>query len=73
MAATPRFKVYDADGHYQAACKEPEAACALMWFYGDGATIRAEHDRIVWTEGKDGTGADSYDAVVETIWRKLGE
>ena len=29
MASTPRFKVYDADNAYQAACKRPEEAGAL--------------------------------------------
>lgn len=64
MAGTPVFKVYDAQGVYQAACKEIEAAAALMTFYGEGATIRNGHSRIVWAEGKETQPAgESYDYV----------
>jgi len=57
MAGSPQWKVFDAAGKYQAACKEPEAAAALMGFYGRGATIRWGHSKrdIAWTEGT-GTG-----------------
>lgn len=65
MANAPRFKVYDAHGRYQAACKEVEGAAALMGFYGSGATIRVGHAKsgIFWTEGEDGEASESYDAV----------
>ena len=66
MAASPRFKVYDANGTYQAACKEPEAAAALVCIYGDGATIRLDHRVILWTEGAESQPAgESYDHVAE--------
>lgn len=66
--ATPQFKVYNAEGVYMAACKEPEAAAALVAFYGDGSTIRFGHRLIVWTEGGDGNAAVfSYESVVEMI------
>ncbi len=67
MAASPRFKVYDSHGTYQGAVKEPEAAAALVSFYGDGATIRDGHTHIVWLEGTDGHAGDSYDVVVTWI------
>lgn len=39
MAATPRFKIFDADGEYQAATKRPEEAAAVVALLGEGATI----------------------------------
>lgn len=63
MGATPQWKVYDARGVYQAACKEIEAAAALVGFYGDGATIRHGHGKTVWIEGVDGSAYESYDKV----------
>jgi hypothetical protein len=69
MAASPKFKVYDAQGQYQAACHEPEAAAALVAFYGNGSTIRDSHPAkyTVWTEGKDGRAGESYDRVAEVV------
>ena len=69
MAATPKFKVYDAAGAYQAACKEPEAAAAVVSLYGSGSTIRLGHAKrdTVWTEGVDGDAGDSYDDVAERV------
>lgn len=66
MASSPKWKVFDKDGVYQASCKEPEAAAALMGFYGDGATIRYGHSvsETVWTEGKESVPAsESFDTV----------
>jgi hypothetical protein len=72
MAAAPQWKVYDAAGVYQAACKEIEAAAALMGFYGNGATIRSGHGKIVFTEGGD-ANADvfGYDSVVEMVYSRI--
>jgi hypothetical protein len=67
MSASPRFKVYDAQGVYQSACKEPEAAAALVSFYGEGATVRDGHSHIVWVEGEDGNAGDSYDDTATRI------
>jgi hypothetical protein len=69
MAASPKFKVYDATGTYLAACKEVEAAAAVVSLYGDGSTIRTGHSKrhTVWTEGADGEAGDSYDEVVEVV------
>jgi len=69
MAAAPTWKVYDSRGVYQAACKEVEAAAALVAFYGDGASIRSGHAKRneVWLEGFDGEAGASYDYVVEIV------
>ena len=75
MAGSPNWKVYDADGKYQAACKQSMAAAFLMNLYGDGATIRWGHKKrdIAWTEGADGIGSDSYDTVIDACERKIKE
>jgi hypothetical protein len=68
MAGSPEWKVYDAGGTYQAACKEPEAAGAVVALYGHGATIRWQHSLIVWREGSERTSADdSYDYVANMV------
>ena len=63
MGSSPQWKVYNAVGTYQAACKEIEAAAALVGFYGDGSTIKHGHGKTVWTEGVDGFAYESYDKV----------
>ena len=74
MAGSPKWKVYDADGTYQAACKDIVAAAALVGsFYCEGSTIRLGHPkkRTVWTEGVDGFASDSYDIVCEVVNRRM--
>ena len=73
MAASPKFKVYDANAKYQAACKEPEAAALVVGFYGPGSTIRYEHGATVWREGNDGQAQESYDVVAATVWARVTE
>lgn len=66
MSSSPKYKVYDASGTYQAACKEIEAAAALVALYGDGSTIRFDHRTALWREGKEIQPAgESYDYVAE--------
>lgn len=66
MAGSPRYKVYDANNLYQAACKELEAAAALVALYGTGSSIRLGHRAVLWTEGYEAQEAgESYDAVAE--------
>lgn len=86
MAQAPQYKVFDAAGKYQAACKEIEAAAALMALYGKGASIRMGHSKAdtVWLEGSEDREAwESYDHVAEvaqkkwrmrciTAWKKQG-
>lgn len=69
MAASPRFKVFDSSGVYQAACHEIEAASVVVTLYGEGATIRDGHAKkdTVWTEGLDGCASDNYDHTGETV------
>lgn len=79
MAATPQFKVYDHEGQYQAAVKDPEAGAVLMSFYsyGDrgGSTIRYGHRTVVWTEGAppdgDGWARDGWDDVAHKVWSRV--
>lgn len=59
----PQFKVYDAQGVYQAAAKEIEAAAAVVSMYGPGSSIRLGHTKVVWREGVDGDAGESYDNV----------
>jgi hypothetical protein len=74
MAASPDWKVYDAQGVYQAACKEVEAAAAMMGFYGDGATIRWGHRIVVWTEGAEEQPAgESYDEVAALAEQRINQ
>lgn len=65
MAATPRFKVFDSKGVYQASCKEIEAAAVVVGFYGDGARIKdKETGVLVWAEGSENMPAsESFDNV----------
>lgn len=66
MAASPRFKVFNADGVYVASCKFLEDAAALVAFNGAGAQIRDGHTRIIWSEGSEmQPAAESYDYVVK--------
>lgn len=74
MAASPDWKVYDADKKYRAATKDVEDAAVLVAFYGDGATIRYGHDFVVWTEGKEfQPAAESYDFVHEVAVQRINE
>lgn len=69
MASAPRFKVYDSHGTYQAAVKEPEAGACLASMYGPGSTVRDGHlaRDVVWTEGEDGIGVESYDRAARVM------
>lgn len=67
--ATPRIKVFDAQGRYQASTHDYAAAACLMGLYGEGATIRLGHSKkdVIWTEGRDGSVAENYDLLSEVI------
>ena len=71
MAESPLFKVYNAAREYRASCKAPEECAVLVAFLGNGATIRAGHSLILWTEGQEECpAAESYDRVAECVnWR----
>jgi len=72
MAAAPRYKLYDPEGNYQASSKQPELLAACIGVLGEGSTIRDGRDlkRVLWTEGVDGIGFDSYDTVAETCYQR---
>lgn len=72
MARAPEWKVYDAAGEYQAACKEVEAAASLLGFYGEGSTIRFNHRLTLWVEGSESQPAsESFDFVSDTIAKRM--
>ena len=73
MAGSPRWKIYDRDDCYQAACKEVEAAAALVSFYGNGAQIRDGHakSKTVFIESFDGDAGSSYDEVADIVYGVL--
>jgi hypothetical protein len=75
MAASPKYKIYDHTGTYQAACKEIEAAAAVVSFYGEGSTIREGHGQrdIVRREGEEGLAGESYDFVATYVKSKGGK
>lgn len=74
MAASPQWKVYTKAKEYTAATKHVEEAACLVAFLGDGATIRASHAFVVWTEGSEDQGAaESYDHVVEVVEKRMAE
>jgi len=68
---SPQWKIYTAEGEYVASTKHTEGASLLMDLYGEGATIRYDHRKIVWTEGVDGNAAQSYDSTAELIRTRL--
>jgi hypothetical protein len=76
MAGSPQYKVFDAAGAYQAACKEAAASAVVASFYGPGATVRNGHAKrdTVWTQGPeaDGDVADvSYDDIEALVHDRI--
>jgi len=70
MAASPRLKVYSADGQYLASFKYAEDAACLVAMRGNASTIREGHSTVVWLEGVDGIAAESYDALAEVVYHR---
>lgn len=65
---TPRLKIYNPQGEYVAACKHAEDAACLVALYGNGATIRYDHSKVVWREGAEQFSAsESYDRVADVV------
>lgn len=79
MAASPRWKIFDSDGEYQASVKDVALAAMIVTFLGNGAQIRDGHKHIVWTEGQeDQPAGENYDyteiviyARTDAIWNKV--
>lgn len=71
MAATPRYKVYNAENEYVASCKHPEDAAAIVALNGAGTTIRLGHTGFLWREGQESQPAgESYDYVAQTCYAR---
>ena len=69
-----KVKVYDPSGEQFAEVSDYAAGALLMSLYGNGSTIRLKNV-ILWLEGADGEGANSYDNtsfVIEERLRKVG-
>jgi len=67
MAQSPRYKIYDAAGEYQASVKDLTLAGGLMAILGEGATVRDGHRLVIYTEGIDGDSGNSYDDVAAHV------
>lgn len=75
MAASPRWKVVTHDGTYIASCKAVEDAAAIVALRGPGARIYDSHvakSALVYTNGIDGNAGDSYDAVAQRVFERVG-
>ena len=67
-----KVKVHDPRGGVIAEVYDYAAGALLMSLYGNGSTIRYKN-RILWLEGSDGEGAESYDTTAITIDKRLAE
>ena len=67
-----KVKVHDPRGDVMAEVQDYAAGALLMSLYGNGSTIRYKN-RVLWLEGSDGEGAESYDKVCITIDNRLNE
>jgi hypothetical protein len=67
-----KVKVHDPRGDVMADVYDYAAGALLMSLYGNGSSIRYKN-RILWLEGADGEGAESYDTVAITVDKRLTE
>jgi len=67
-----KVKVHDPRGDVMADVYDYAAGALLMSLYGNGSTIRYKN-RILWLEGADGEGAESYDTTAITVVKRLNE
>lgn len=65
-----RLKVHHPDGEVIADVYDYAAGALLMSLYGDGSHI-TYRGRVLWREGIDGEGAESYDTTSMTIDSRL--
>lgn len=65
-----KLKVHHPDGEVIAEIYDYAAGALLMSLYGDGSHI-TYRGRVLWREGKDGEGAESYDTTAMTIDDRL--
>lgn len=72
MAGSPKYKVYDNDGQYVAACKFAEDAAILVSIgYPDRGEVRLNHSKVLFVSSPE--SSDSYDAIAEQIVRRERE
>ena len=67
-----KLKVHDPSGDVIAEVYDYAAGALLMSLYGDRSHI-TYRGRILWLEGADGEGAESYDTTSMTIDNRLIE
>ena len=65
-----KLKVHHPDGEVIAEVYDYAAGALLMSLYGDGSHI-TYNGKILWREGIDGEGAESYDTTAMTIDDRL--
>jgi hypothetical protein len=65
-----RLKVHHPSGDIIADVYDYAAGALLMSLYGDGSHI-TYRGRVLWREGIDGEGAESYDTTSMTIDSRL--
>ena len=67
-----KVRVHDPRGDVMADVYDYAAGALLMTLYGDGTSVRYKN-RILWLEGADGEGAESYDKVAILVDKRLRE
>jgi hypothetical protein len=65
-----KLKVHDPSGDVIAEVYDYAAGALLMSLYGDGSHITYRR-KVLWREGIDGEGAQSYDTTAMTINDRL--
>jgi hypothetical protein len=65
-----KLKVHDPSGDVIAEVYDYAAGALLMSLYGDGSHITYRR-KVLWREGIDGEGAQSYDTTAMTIDDRL--
>ena len=65
-----KLKVHHPDGEVIAEVYDYAAGALLMSLYGDGSHI-TYMGKVLWREGVDGEGAESYDTTAMTIDDRL--
>ena len=66
-----KLKVHAPDGVVIAEVFDYSAGALLMSLYGDGSHM-TYRGKVVWREGVDGEGAESYDTTTLTIVKRIG-
>jgi hypothetical protein len=67
-----KLNAYDPSGNLIASCSDHYASALLMSLNGEGSTIRYKN-HILWLEGADGEGAESYDGTISKVYDRLNK